>query len=319
MVYAFLALGFLLLLIGSEAVFRGGAGLFRALGLPPFFASLFIASLAMCGPELSVAMQASARGMADVALGDIVGSSIANVLLVFGLGALLRPMPGPPRTVFRDGGVLIGASLLLVFIALGGFVGHPLGGLLIAGWFGYLALAFLTDWGRPAHLVAGEGNGQPRDYGGPLSFFLLAVGVIGLYFGARLVIDFAILMARNLAVPQTAVALTVIAFGTSLPELFAVFSATGRNNGNGISGKLIASSIFNLLLVLGVSALVRPMSIAPMLAAIDVPILAACAVALAVLMLFGWRLTRFQGALLLAGYVGYIVSVGLRSGVHLHV
>ena len=319
MSYAFLCLGFLLLLIGSEAVLRGGVELFRALGLPSFFVAVLIGAFAMSAPELSVAMQASVRGMPDIALGDIAGSSIANILLVFGLGALLHPMPAPPRTVFRDSFILIVASFAFTFIALSGYIAQAVGGCLLAGWFGYLVLAYVTDWGRPAHLLPSDmqTNGG-REYGGALSIFLVAVGVVCLFFGARLAIDFALLIARNFHVPQTAVALTLVAFGTSLPELVAILRGAGRKGTNGMSGKIIASSIFNILFVLGISALLRPMSVAPMLGGFDVPILAVCAVLLSVLMLFGWRLTRFQGALLLAGYIAYIVSVGLRSGVHLH-
>ena len=317
MVYAFLALGFVLLLVGSEAVFRGGAGFCRAVGLPPLFIGLVAASLAMAGPELAVALQASSRGMSDIAVGDVVGSSIANILLVFGLGALMMPMPCPPRTVFRDGGVLIGAALVLVFLSFGAFIAKPLGGMLVAGWVGYLVLAYLTDWGRATSLFGGNGDVRMREYGGPLSIFLLAIGVICLYFGARLAIDFAILIARNLHVSQIAVALTVIAFGTSLPELARTIGASSRGGAAGLSSKLVASSIFNLLLVLGIAALIRPISVAPMIASVDAPVLAVCAVFLAVLMLFGWRLSRLHGVLLLLGYAGYIVSVGLRAGFHL--
>ena len=122
MVYVFLGIGFALLLIGSEAVLRGGTSLFRMLGLPPIFINLLIVSLAMSAPELAVVLHATVRGMPDIALGDVVGSNIANMLLVCGIGALMRPMPAPPRVVFRDGGVLIAASFALVFMALEGFV-----------------------------------------------------------------------------------------------------------------------------------------------------------------------------------------------------
>ncbi|HKD23623.1 MAG TPA: sodium:calcium antiporter [Rhizomicrobium sp.] len=313
MAYVFLGIGFALLLLGSEAILRGGKGLFQAFGIPPFFVSLLIGSFAMAAPELSVALQASARGLPDIALGDIVGSSLANLLLVFGLGALIRPMPTPPRVVFRDGGAFLAASLALVFIALGSFIGRPLGALLLAGWVGYLVLVSITDLGRTAEPYAAE-----PESGGALSFFLIAVGAVGLFFGARLAIDFAVLMARDFHLPQAAVALTVVAFGTSLPELVSTLSSAARGHPNAISGRIVASNVFNVLLVLGIAAVLHPMSIAPGLAQVDMPIMAACAVGIPVLMLFGWRLTRGQGIVLLLGYVAYVVSIGLRSGVHVH-
>jgi len=315
MVYVFLGIGFALLLVGSEAVLRGGAGLFRALGLPPIFISLLIVSLAMSAPELSVAIQSSLRGMSDIALGDIVGSNIANMLLVCGLGALMRPMPAPPRVVFRDGGILIAASAALVFMALEGFIPKPFGAFLLAGWVGYLVLVTLTDWGRPSQLLAGEV--QKSEIGGALGLFVFAVGVVCLYFGAKLAIDFALVIARDFHLPQLTVALTLLAIGTSLPELVSTFFAATRGHPSLTSGRLVASSVFNILLVLGIATVMRPMSVAPMLAQFDIPIMAVCAIVIPLLMLFGWRLTRGQGLLLLLGYAGYIVSVGLRSGLHL--
>ena len=149
-----------------------------------------------------------------------------------------------------------------------------------------------------------------------MSLFLIAVGAVGLFFGARLAIDFAVLMARDFHLPQTAVALTVVAFGTSLPELVAAIASAARGHPNAISGRIVASNVFNVLLVLGITAVVHPMSIAPGLAQFDMPIMTACAVGIPVLMLFGWRLTRGQGVLLLLGYAAYVFSIGLRSGFH---
>jgi cation:H+ antiporter len=315
MVYVFLGIGFALLLLGSEAVLRGGTGVFRALGMPPIFINLLIVSLAMSAPELSVVLHATVRGMPDIALGDVVGSNIANMLLVCGVGALMRPMPAPPRVVFRDGGVLIAASLALVFMALEGFIPRPFGAVLLVGWVGYLVLVSLTDWGRPSQLLSDEArNGE---MGAALGLFVLAVGVVCLFFGARLSIDFAMLIARNFHLPQLAVALTLLAIGTSLPELVSTIVSAARGHPTLASGRLIASSVFNILLVLGIAAVMRPMTAAPTLAQFDAPIMAACAVVIPLLMLFGWRLTRSQGLLLLLGYAGYIVSVGLRSGLHL--
>jgi len=314
MVYLFLGIGFALLLIGSEAVLRGGAGIFRALGLPPIFLSLLIVSLAMSAPELSVALEASSRGASDIALGDIIGSNIANLLLVCGLGALLRPMPAPPRVVFRDSGVLIAASVALVFVALGGFIARPFGAVLLAVWVGYLVLVSVTDWGRQQLL---NGENEAGDANAALGLFLLAIGIVCLYFGAHIAIDFSLLMARNDHLPQSAVALTFLALGTSLPELVSTVSSASRSNSALTSGRIVASSIFNILLVLGVAAVMRPLSAAPTLAQFDAPVMAGCAILLAVLMLFGWRLTRGQGVLLLLAYAGYIVSIGLRNGMHI--
>src|SRR3984957_19057924 len=132
MIYGVLGMGLLLLLLGSVAVLRGGAGLVRVLRLPRIVFSLFVASLAMSAPELSIAVQANIRGLPDIALGDILGSCIANLLLVFGIGALIAPMPAPPRTVFRDAGALTVASVVFTGLLLGGAV-VPVAGVVLVG------------------------------------------------------------------------------------------------------------------------------------------------------------------------------------------
>src|ERR1700722_2251376 len=132
MIYGVLGMGLVLLLLGSVAVLRGGAGLVRILRLPRIFFSLFVASLAMSAPELSIAVQANMRGLPDIALGDIVGSCIANLLFVFGVGALIAPMAAPPRTVFREVGVMIAASVAFVCLLLTGLA-VPLAGAILIG------------------------------------------------------------------------------------------------------------------------------------------------------------------------------------------
>jgi len=228
-------------------------------------------------------------------------------------------MPAPPRVVFRDQGVLIAASAALVFMGLGGFIARPLGAFLLVGWVGYLVLVSITDWGRPAQLLASEpaGRNGNGDYSVALSTFLLAVGVVCLFFGARLAIDFALLIARDFHLPQAAVALTLVALGTSLPELVSTIASAVRGHPALVSGRLVASSVFNILLVLGIAAVMHPLSVAPTLAQFDAPVMAASAIALALLMMFGWRVTRVQGFLLLIGYAAYVVSVGLRNGMHI--
>ncbi len=320
MVYGFLGIGFLLLLIGSNAVLRSGAGLFKTLGLPSNFAALLIASFAMSTPELSVALQAGVRGLPDIALGDIIGSTIANLLLIFGLGALLRPLPGSPRTVFRDGGALILASIVFAGGMFGGSIGRPLGVALLAGLAVYLLLVYVTDLRRvpPSSPHEAQAGVEERIYGGGFGVFLFAFGLICVFFGARLATDFAIVAARDFHLSQAGASLTLVAFGTSLPELVSTLGSAARRDLNRISGNLMASSVFNILLVLGIAACTAPLSVTSMLADFDGPFMAASAIVVAVLMLSGWRLTRGQGAILLVFYAVYLCSIGLRSGMLFH-
>lgn len=316
MVYGFIGIGFLLFLIGSEAVLRGGVGLSKAFGLPPIFVGLLVVSLAMSAPELSIALMATSRGTPDIALGDVVGSNIANILLVFGLGALLRPMPGSPRIVSRDGGTMIVAAIAFVLVMLTGFVSRLAGAMLLIGWIAYLVLAFVTDWRRPPQLSAAEARAQMRDedYRGGISVFLLMFGIVCLFFGARFVVECAIAIARNFHLPLVYVGLALVAFGTSLPELVTTLAASVRGHTSLASSHLIASSIFSILLVVGITALVHPFAASPILAGIDGPIMIGAAMILVAFFISGWRLTRGQGAILLAGYIAYLGFIAWRSG-----
>lgn len=316
MVYGFLGIGFVLFFVGSEAILRGGTGLFRALGVPRIFIGLLIAAFAMSAPEMSVALEATVHRAPDVVLGDLVGSNIASCLLVFGLGALLRPMPGSPKAVFRDGGTMILSSLAVLASLVAGFVARSVGVVLLCGWFAYLLLVFLTDWRRPPVLSATQARILTRNegYGAGLSVFLLAFGAFCLAFGARFAVDCTAVLARELHVPEAAVALTLIAFGTTLPGLVGTLAVGSREPTSLASSQLIASNIFNLLLILGMAAVLRPLSVAAMIADFAGPIMAGSAILLMALLLPGWRLTRPQGGFIFAIYIGYLALVALRSG-----
>ncbi|MGB8363461.1 MAG: sodium:calcium antiporter [Rhizomicrobium sp.] len=320
MVYGFIGIGFLLFLIGSESVLRGGIGLSKALGLPPAFVGVLVVSLAMAAPELSIALQATARHAPDIALGDIVGSNIANILLVFGLGALLRPMPGSPRIVFRDGGAMILASIVLVAIMLTGVVSRVAGVVLLLGWIAYLALAIVTDWRRPPRLSPAEARAQVRDeeHRGGISVFLFIFGIVCLYFGGRFALDASLAIARNFHIPQFVVALVPMGFGTALPELVTTLAAAVRGHTSLTSSHLITSNIFSILLVLGLTAIIHPFAASPLLAGIDGPIMIGASMILVAFLMSGWRLTHGQGALLLVFYGTYLAFVAWRSGLLLH-
>jgi cation:H+ antiporter len=318
MIYGVLGMGLLLLLLGSVAILRGGAGLVRVLRLPRIVFSLFVASLAMSAPELSIAVQANIRGLPDIALGDILGSCIANLLLVFGIGALIAPMPAPPRTVFRDAVALIIASLVFLVLLFGGFAVPIAGAVLIALWVIYLVIAYVTELGRPQQTFATDLPLSIKTYSASASLFLIVIGVGCLFFGAFFAVDFSVLAARMLHVGQVAIALTVVAIGTALPELGATMASARRGHAYAASSQLLASSIFNLLLVFGIAICARPMSVAPELAKIYAPVLAGCAIMVGVFMLSGWRLTRVHGVILLGLYFGYIAAIAVRSGAFLH-
>jgi len=318
MAYAFVGVGLLLLIVGGEVVLRGGVGLSRALGLSPLLIGLVVIAAGTSAPELAVSVTGAAHDAPDIAIGNVVGSNIVNILLILGIGALIRPIPAPPKVVWRDGFFLLLASVALAVVALCGAITRPVAYAFLGAFAVFLLVSFFTDWRRSSHNCGNETRAMARlDGRAPhagRSLFLLVVGLIALYFGGRTVLDGSVSIARIHHVPEAVIALTVIAVGTSLPELVTTLIGSARGQSNLVMGNLIGSNIFNILFVLGVAALVHPLAVSPMLAHADLPAMVAAAVALLAMLTVGWRLSRGQGLLLLMGFAAYVVFLAWRQG-----
>ncbi|HXM00563.1 MAG TPA: calcium/sodium antiporter [Rhizomicrobium sp.] len=315
MAYGFVGIGILLLLLGSEALLHGGIGLSKSLGFPPLLIGLVVVSAATSAPELSVALQA-ARTMPDIAIGDVVGSNIVNLFLILGLGALMRPLPSPPKVVFRDGGTMLLAGVALAVIAMIGVITRQLALFLLAGFVAYLVLSFVTEWHRPSQLSATEERAHCRtgSRAPGLNLFLVVFGVAALFFGARCLIDGGLAVADIYHLPPAMIALTLIALATSAPELVITLVALARRHSDIAVGHLIASNIFNLLVVLGLTALVQPLAISPVFAHADILVMVGASALLMPLMIASWRLSRANGTFLVLCYAGYGAFLAWRMG-----
>jgi cation:H+ antiporter len=318
MAYWFLAAGFLLLVLGSEAVMRGGVWLGREFGLSPLLIGVLIISTATSAPELFVTLRAATMGAPDIALGDIVGGNILCLLLVLGLGALIRPMSSPPKVVLRDGGTMLAGALALAFFALDGLISRRDGLFLLAGFVVYIATIILTDWRRSAdHSVPQaraeamlQGNLPPAVAG----LFLLILGTILLVLGAHFSVSGGVALARDFNLHEAFVGLTIIAFGTALPKLITIVAVAVRGQTNLAVGQVIGACAFNLLGVTGLTAAVAPLSVSPILGSVDIAVMTAASAILLPLLAMKWRLSRVRGALLLIAYAGYLVFALWRQG-----
>jgi cation:H+ antiporter len=307
-----------LLVFGSEAAVRGAIALSRASGLSPLFVGVVVIGTGTSMPELAVSMQAGVAGAPDIALGNVVGSNIINLLLILGLASLIRPMLSPPKVVLRDGGTMLAASALLALLAWGRVITRTEGAFLLVAFVAYVATVFLTDWRRPpehsiacARATARLADETPSAAGGLL---LVPFGLVALVLGAHFTVGEGVKLAETLHLSQAIVGLTVVALGTSLPELLLTMSAAARGETYLAIGQLIGSNIFNILGVIGATAVLHPLAVAPVLAAIDIPVMVAASALLLPLLASQWRLSRAQGALLLASYVGYLVFLAWRQG-----
>ena len=313
MAYAFVGIGLVLLFAGSEALLRAGIGISRTVGLSPTIVGLFIVSAAASAPEFSVALQALAHNAPELAVANVVGSDIVNLLLILGLGALFMPLPSPPKNVFRDGLAMVLASAALVLAAWDGHLSHLEGYVLLAALIVYVAACIVIDWRKPAQdsEARAQCRGAPQSFG--MSMFLLGAGLVTLYFGGRCLIDGALAVAQQDHLPTVMVALILVALATAVPEFVFMVSMAVRRWSDVTLGYLLSSSVFNILGVLGFTAIAGPNGIS-LTANPDLYVLLGVAVALMPLMISSWRLSRFNGALLLLGYVAYAVFLAWRLG-----
>ncbi len=317
--YWFLGAGLALLVLGSEAAVRGGVAVARAAGLSPLAIGLFVISLATSSPELAVALRASLAGSSDIAVGNVVGSNILNILLILGIAALIRPMPSSPKVVLRDGGAMLGSGVALALMAWGGVITRAEGLFLLLALVVYFATIFFSDWRRsPEHSIpcsrAIERLGGETT-SGSAGFYILVFGIVCLVIGAHFAVGGAVRVAGMLHWSEAAVGLTIVAFGSSLPELILTATAAARGETDLAIGHLIGSNSFNILGVIGLTAAIHPVSVAPMLAAVDVLVMVAASAILLPMLAANWRLSRPQGAMLLATYAGYLVFLAWRQGI----
>jgi len=308
-VYALFAAGLALLWFGGEALVAGGAGLAHRLGVQPLVIGLVVVSAATAGPELAVGLSAVAAGRPDLLTGNVVGANLANLLLILGLAAIARPLPSAPAVVFRDGLVMIAASLVLVRLVQIGVVTTLTAGLLVGALVAFMAGAALLEWHRPSAFCvfrtrARGHSGLARLHAG-IHMLLVGLGIGLLSIGAKLTVGGASPAVRRFGWPDYVLGLTVLAIGTSLPELVTTVVATLRRRGEIAVGNLVGSNIFNVFGVMGIAGLSQPFAVSPALA-MDAWVMLAAAVLVLPLLITGWRLSRMEGALLLGGYSGWL-------------
>jgi cation:H+ antiporter len=311
-----IAAGLAIVVAGGELVVRSASRLARGLGLSPVVIGLTVVAFGTSAPELAVSVGASLEGSTDVAVGNVVGSNIYNVLLILGLSAVVAPILVKQQIVRIDVPIVILVSLLLWLLASDGAVARPEAALLFAGLLAYSLLAVWMGRREAAGIAAEYEAGVPQVQAGvtwPRQVLLFVVGLVALMLGAQALVTGATSIARGLGVPELVIGLTVVAVGTSLPELATSVVAALRGQRDIAVGNVVGSNIFNILGVLGLSGLLAPGgSIAVPEAALtfDIPVMLAVAVACLPIFFTGWRIQRWEGALFLvyaAAYTAYLV------------
>ncbi|MDH3519979.1 MAG: calcium/sodium antiporter [Myxococcales bacterium] len=298
--------GLVLLYVGGEGLVRGASALAMRLGISALAVGLTIVAFGTSSPELVVSLDAALAGANDIAIGNVVGSNIANIALILGLAALVRPATVHAKIIRLDTPLMILASLGLVVALADGRLSRLEGSILLLGLCVYTTFTF-WEARRESVLVQQElASVAPGPSGAAASSALLVAGaLLVLACGGHLLVSGAVQLATTLGVSQAAIGLTIVAIGTSLPELATSLVASLRNQGDIAIGNIVGSNLFNILGILGVTAIVRPLALGG-ITGIDLGVMLILAVALLVLLHSRTRLARIEGALLLASYLGYV-------------
>ena len=310
--YLFLILGLVILTVGAELLTKGCVGMAARFRVPEFIVGLTVMAVGTSMPELTVSVMSALKGSTDMAIGNVTGSNIFNTLIILGICALVRPMVFTKENIRRDIPICIGASVLLVLFAL--YVGQG-----ISRWQGAIMLALYVTviWYsiRSAKkdapdLDAGtdDGQGAQTSMGWGSVIIYIIVGLAGLIYGGNTCLESATAIARAWGVSEAVIAITIVAAGTSLPELASSLSAIANGKLSLALGNVIGSNVANILLILGTSGLIKPLTMGG-ISPLDIWMVLGSAVLLLIsaLAIGQRRITRVEGALYLAIYVGYVV------------
>jgi len=304
------ALGVVLLTGGGEALIRGSLAAARRMGVSPLLSGLLIVGFGTSAPELVVSVDAALNKSPDIAVGNVVGSNIGNILLILGLCALITPLAVKPLVLRRDAVTVVGASLLFLVLVGGNALARFDGTILLLALSAYLIWAYRTERSGMApssELHSAEGA-EVISLPKTTLWIITAVafGLVLLVGGSQVLLKGAIGIAESFGLSEAFIGLTLVAVGTSLPELSISVIAAVRRHADVAIGNILGSNIFNLLGILGISALLQPLPVHERILQFDQWVMLGTSLALVLFLYTGGRLSRIEGGLLMLGYVVYV-------------
>jgi len=323
MVILMLVLGLIVLTAGAESLVRGSSRLAMAMGISPLVVGLTVVAYGTSAPELVVSVRSSLAGQPDVAIGNVVGSNIFNVLFILGLSAMIVPLRVSQQLIRIDVPLMTGLSFLVAVLAIDGSIGRLDGLLLVGGMVSYSVLAIVTSRreqaGIQAEYEAEFGIGKEPQSGGKVvvNLLLVAAGLGLLVLGSQWFVDSAISIARQLGVSELVIGLTIVAAGTSMPELATSIMAAIRGERDIAVGNAIGSNIFNILGVLGISSVVSADGVRVSATAfqMDIPVMVAVAVACLPVFFVGHIISRWNGVMFFGYYCAYTAAFVIAATV----
>jgi cation:H+ antiporter len=315
MMYLLVIGGFILLLVGAEIMLRGAIGIAEKFGISKLVVGMTVVAFGTSAPELLVSLNAALAGSSGLAIGNVVGSNIANIWLVLGVAGILMPIAVEPGALRRDGWMLLIGTGLFAGLTYRGEIDLFAGLVLLAYFIGFLVYSYLRE--KQGLDEAGEMYEHEVDDidGVPDSLLkilvYLIIGFAGLIYGADILVEGGVEIARTFGVSEAVIGLTVIAFGTSLPELAATIVAAMRKHSDVAVGNVVGSNIFNVVGIVGVVSIITPMEIPARVINFDIWIMLAATLILMPYMIGRRdRLGRLEGSLFLGAYIIYIAAIG---------
>ncbi|HKJ69413.1 MAG TPA: calcium/sodium antiporter [bacterium] len=316
-------IGLVALIGGAELLVRGASRLAALLGLAPLVIGLTVVAFGTGSPELAISLRAGFAGQPDLSLGNIIGSNLFNILVILGISAVLTPLTVSRQLIRLDVPILIGVSVVTLLFGLNGMIGTVEGMVLMAGIVAYTAFLFRMSRREKAGPESGisEASGA-QDYednrGWILQVTFIVGGLILLILGANWLVDSSVVLAQALGVSELIIGLTVVAAGTSLPEVATSVIASLKGERDIAVGNAIGSSIFNILAVLGLTSVIAPdgIRVSPGALRFDLPVLIAVSLACLPIFFSGHRIDRWEGVLFMGYYTAYIVYVILDATRH---
>ena len=308
----FLVFGLIIMIWGAELLVRGASRLATAVGISPLVVGLTVVAFGTSSPELAVSVMSAFKGQADLALGNVVGSNIFNVLLILGISALIVPLIVAQQLVRFDVPVMIAASIVILLMGMDGTIGRIDGVFLFAGVVAYTVFLIRQSRREESAEVKAEYEAEFGDKGTPSilkNVGLIVVGLAGLMLGSKWLVDSAVSIAEAFGVSELVIGLTIVAAGTSMPEVATSVMAAIKGERDIAVGNVVGPNIFNILCVLRLSSTVAPSGITVSDAALrfDIPVMIAVAVACLPIFFAGYRISRFNGAAFLFFYIAYLV------------
>ena len=322
MAFVLFSAGLVFLVLGAEALVRGASRFALGFGISPLIIGLTVVAFGTSSPELAVSVKAALSGQSGVAVGNVIGSNIFNVLFILGLSALIVPLVVSKQLLRLDVPVMIALSVIVLLLSLDGSVSRADGIMLVTGLGGYIGVLIYLS--RKESLErdkegSNESKGAKRTSSDTLKNSLLILGGLTLLVvGSRWLVDGAVSFAQYMGVSELIIGLTIVAAGTSLPEVVTSLIAAIRGQRDIAVGNVIGSNIFNLMGVLGVASIVAPsgIEVPPAVISFDLPVMIAVAFACLPIFFTGGGISRPEGSLLLGYYVAYTLYLVLATTQH---